>query len=200
MPFVGVIPFYMVSFILNEDLSIVIGYGIPHSVWTAIWLRPIVTYVVTQVFYFYFICFYFKTKINNFNAILVQIKRKERMFGIGDILNRMNALYREIHHFDSTYWSKFLFIIWLFLGSIITILIYIIVFIEVNVIIKVVLIYGTLLCIVLFNFIFSTASSLNSKINKSYNYLNSILAQHSMDTRLVKIARLNNTIKVCIEK
>ena len=124
--------------------------------------------------YFFFICEYLKLKVKNLNQELDGIRSKNSFNRIPKILHSFDALYRQIDEFNTTFWSKFLLIIWLFFGTLCVVITYICIFGNINIVIRMLLIYIDILAITMFDYIFSNACSLNLEANKTYSKINSI--------------------------
>ena len=183
-------------YILNEDLSTVVIYGVPHSLWTGLWLNPIIASFLSQFFYYYIIVTYLKMKINTQINIFIQLETNKNFSRIQLILNKLDSIYREIEEYNRTYWSKFVFINWLYLGAGIMLLIYIVIFGDMIFIIKTLLIYGIIVIYGSLHSIFKTGASLNTAINRSYKQLNSYVTKSSSDSIFVRIGELRLKIKV----
>jgi hypothetical protein len=91
------------------------------------------------------------------------------------ILENLNSIYEELDNYNSNYWSKFLFIIWITFAAIINITIYFVFFIEANLILKILFIYFAIQFILILLLIINTTASVNSEANKSYSILNSCM-------------------------
>ena len=128
------------------------------------------------------------------------LKEKKRMNTntIHYIVRSFDALYREIDEYNSTYWSKFLLIIWLLFGIIIIFTIFIIIFTSIRIEIRITIFYFTILYLFMYIFILSIASSVNSEANKSYKFLNSFYMKFRNPSKLDKRRLTINQIKVSI--
>ena len=186
----------MMSFIVNEDLTTIVIYGLPNALWMSIWISPIVAIIFSQFLYFYLICKYLKIKINNLNKIVIESKKSNNCFGILQTIKKYDSIYREIDEYNTTYWSKFLFIIWLNMGSILTVDLYVVTFRDLVIPIKFVFIYALFIAYGIIHFIFITASALNTSVHRPYKLLNSILVKSSTDLTFVRIAKFRQKIKV----
>ena len=186
----------IMSFIVNEDLSTALIYGVPNALLMAIWVSPIIGFVFSQFLYFYLICKYLKMKINNLNKIVIESKKSNNYLGILSTFRKFDSIYAEIDEYNTTYWSKFLLIIWLFIGLLSTILLYMAIFRDLVIPIKIMFCYGFLLAYGIILFIFITAAALNSSVHRPYKLFNSIVAKPSTDNDFVRIAKLRQKIKV----
>ena len=182
------------SFVLFEDLFTTLIYGVPHAIWMAVWAEKFFDIILWQFFYYNLICLYFKIKIKNLNVVV--LKQNNNLFAIQPILRQFNGIYAEIDEYNTNYWSKFLFTIWLWIGSIAGVSLYMVLFRQLFFFYRLFLSYGVLLSYGLLHFIFITAASLNLEAKRSHKYFNTILAKHSNDTKFVMIARFNQRFKV----
>ena len=150
-------------------------------------------YLFSQSLYFYFICLYLKMKINNLNKIVIESKKSNNYSGIRGIICKYDSIYAEIDEYNTTYWSKFLFIVWLFMGLLSTVLLFVIIFRDQLIPIKVIFIYALFIALAIIHFMFTIAASLKSSAHKPYKLLNSIIAKHSTNSGSL---RLRQKIKV----
>ena len=181
---------------LNEDLATVIIYGVPNSLWSAIWLNAPLRFVLTQFLYYYIVCKYLIIKINRQNERAVESEKTRNGSGISGILIKLDSIYREIDEYNDTFLSKFVFIIWLYLGAAIMLLIFVIIFRDIIVFMRVILIYGIIVIYGSLHFVFITGASLNNKAFRTYKLFNAIMAKRAKDGRIVRAAKLNQTQKV----
>ena len=188
--------FIMISFIINEDLSTAVIYGLPNAIWMGIWISPIVAFLFSQFLYFYLICKYLKMKINNLNKIVIESKKSNNYTAILRTIRQYYSIYAEIDEYDTTYWSKFLFFIWLFMGLFVTAFLYVVIFRELVIIIKVMFSYADLIAFGIIHFMFITAAALNSSVHRPYKLLNNIVAKDPTKLAFIRIARLRQKIKV----
>ena len=97
---------------------------------------------------------------------------------INQILQSLDAIYFEINEYNSTYWSQFLFTIWLFFGVVIVNMIYLVLFAPIAFTIKVLGTYFSILMTIFYLIIMTTASSLNCEAFKSYNLLHNFTVNY----------------------
>ena len=79
-----------------------------------IWMLYFVSILYYQFSYFTILCYYLHLKLNQFNRRLVN---KEK--NIYRIITEFTDVYREINHYNSIYWAKFLLVIYLAFSSLI---------------------------------------------------------------------------------
>ena len=136
-----------------------------------------------QIFLFYILCKYILIKLKQLNQMLKKEKRINSM-RIRNILHSCDALYREINEYNSTYWSKFLLIIWSLLGVTIIFLLYLVLFGSIPILIKISITYFLILYCIMHFFILSIASSVNNEANKSYKLFNSFIIDFRKTSKL----------------
>ena len=151
--------------------------------------------------YFFYVCKYLKFKVKNLKQELNDMNSKNDFNRLSKILHSFDALYRQIDEFNTTYWLKFLLIIWLFYGAVCVVVTYICIFGNINIVIRMLLIYMDISAITLFDFIFSNACSLNLEANKTYSKINSISInyytfkmRHNLHLLIKVITNINSSI------
>ena len=164
--------FSLFSFLSSVILSI---YPI---LFTSLWGYYTFNLMSIQIFLFFIICKYFLIKLKERNRIL---KDENRMNTnrIRNILVTHDSLYRELNEYNLTFFSKFILIIWSILGFIIINLIYLIIFGRIQILLKITVIYLFIFYTIMFLFILSIASSVNSESNKTYKLLNSFVIKYN---------------------
>ena len=148
-----------------------------------------------KIYFFIFFANIFLIKLKEMNRLLKEEKRMNTNT-IRYILRSFDALYREINEYNSTFLSKYLLIIWLFFGTIITFLIFIIIFNPLAIIIRISLSYFLCLYIIMYIFILSIASSVNLEAKISCKLFNSFYIRFRKTSKLDKRLLTINQIKV----
>ena len=172
-------------------------YFIYPAIFNSLWVYYHFNLLSTQILLFYILCKYFLIKLKEMNRLLKEEKRMNTN-RIRNILRSFDALYREINEYNTTFWSKFLLIIWLLFGIIIIFTIFMIIFTPIRMEIKIAIFYFTFFYSFMFIFILSIASSVNSEANKSYKIFNSFYIKFCNTTELGKRRLTINQIKVSI--
>ena len=144
---------------------------------------------------FYIICKYFIIKLKEQNSIVIYNKRITSM-RIRNILHSYDCIYREINEYNTTYWSKFVFNIWLLFGIFNIFLIHLVTFTSVPLFIKIILFYLFIILFTMYIFIMSIASSVNSKANKSHKIFNSFAVKYSKLSKIDFRRKVLNLMKV----
>ena len=149
-----------------------------------IYLAHILTnFIVYQFLYFFVICQYVVIKLNNLNECVSQSRNR---FNLKNILHSYDTLYREINNYNTTYWSKFLFIIWLYYGLAINQILYMTIFSDITI---PKIIFGIILIelVVILWFIIFTASLVNTSAKKSYKLFNSHFVRNESNSSINKL-------------
>ena len=162
-----------------------------------LWCYYSVNILSIQIFLFYILCKYFLIKLKELNRLLREEKRMNAN-RIWNIRYKYNFVYSEINEYNSTYWSKFLFIIWLLLGNLNVFIIYVITFITMPIFIRFSMMYFLSLYITMFLFILSITSSVNLEANKTYALLNSFILNFGKTSKLHSKHIINYKMKVFI--
>jgi len=159
-------------YMFNESLLDIFLFGLPNAILLGIWAYYLFTILSCQFLYFYMICKYFRKRLKHLNHILIAINVRKPKVRIATILKSFNALYRKIDEYNTTYWSKFVFIIWIYLGSGLTLAIFMMIFRQLPFIMKYSIVYGVFSVTISFLFIIFCASSVNKEENVAYKALN----------------------------
>ena len=188
--------FVLSLFCINEHLPIALTYGLLSAIIISTWTYISSTITLYQFLYFYILCTYLKIKIKNINETSNRIKGNKRFSKVQNILHSYDVVYREINEYNTTYWSKFIFIVWSIFGAIIAQNMFMVIFMKINILIRLLLCYSTFLILILFNFIFLISCSLNTEANKSYKIFNSLILLYSRSEKSNRMSRLKNILKV----
>jgi len=172
------------AFIQKTSTKQFLIFGIPYSI---IWGNSCYnTYciIVSQIIYFYVICYYLKCKIFRINQkIRNLIKISKFKFSLNtdlvQTIRSLNSIYEEINNYNSNYWSKFLFWIWISLTFIINTMAYQSIFGKLDFLMRFSIAYVCILYIWILLLIIKTASSVHIEANKSYKLFNSFIASLS---------------------
>ena len=189
--------FLMSFYYFGLDLESALTIGIYPTIINTLWGYYTFNIIIIQLFLFYILCKYFALKIEALN----QFTRTSRFIGtrrITRILHSYDALFREMNEYNTTYWSQFLFTIWLFFGVVLVVFIYFILFAPIPSTLKAIFSYFIVILIILYLFIMTTASSVNSEAYKSYNILNSMATKYYMPRKPGCRINFKTAIKVKI--
>ena len=174
--------FLLGFFMFSMNIERAVYYGIFPVIMNSLWGYFTFSIIIIQLFLFYILCKYFILKIRAQNQLVKSIRivtpRK-----IMKILHSYDALYREINEYNSTYWSLFLFTIWLFFGVVLVVHIYLALFAPIPSTIKVSCLYFVVILTILYLFIMNSASSVNSEAYKLYPILNSFALKYHLSRK-----------------
>ena len=106
----------ILSYMYFTNIITTIIFGIPTSINIMLVTHFIGNIFIGKIIYFYILCRYLRLKLKNLNENVLQMKRGIRFIRIQNILNEFNEIYLEINEYNTTYWSKFLLIIWFTYG------------------------------------------------------------------------------------
>ena len=172
-----------VNYMINENIMAILFYGTPNALLMSLFFFYSTNITLFQFFYFYIICEYLELKVKNLNERVIQMQRNKRFVRIREILYSFDVIYREINEYNTTYWSKFLAIIWLFFGTLIVFVIYILTNRDIPTNMVIVISYGIFLAKIGSNLIISKSCSLNLESKKSYKIFNSLIINISKATK-----------------
>ena len=135
-------------------------------------------------------CYYLKIKIR---ANYLGINNLDKLYyrKLMKYIQTFHSIQMEIHEYNHYFWSKYLFILWLFPGSFCLFLLYVFIYKTINLFYKIIIIYFLFIMISYFIFQILTASSVNSGAKRDYKVLNSKMASNK---RL--FTRITNQLKV----
>ena len=187
----------IIIYAVKCTLMEILLYGIPNALLFMIWTIYVVGVIDNIFLTFFILCLYLKLKINELNENLLEMKRRKRFIRIRETLQSFDSLYSEIDEYDTTFWSRILFCIWLILGTMNVFNLYICLFIPMTIILKLLFIYNLFVWSSCFLFIIFTTSSVTYCANKSYKTLNSLIILYSKQQNLISYYHLvSNKLKV----
>ena len=128
-PFIG-FTFVEIFYLVYGSPMEALIYGVPNAVLWSLFAKYFGNILFFQVLCFHVNCLYLKFKINNLNERLIEMKRRKRFLRIRETLQSFDSLYSEINEYNTTFWSKFLFIFWLTYGLIGILFLYITLFVP----------------------------------------------------------------------
>ena len=129
--------------------------------------------IVWQFVYYYIITYYLKMKFNLLVKNLKNIGSTQKS-NIYSIIQKYTQILSEISEYNYSYYSMFLFIIWLNISSIISIITYLFIFVKTNLIFKLLLIPINIFFITILLIIIHISAAIYIESNNSYQLLNSL--------------------------
>ena len=154
-----------------------------------------VTMLTVQLMVFFILCEYLLMKLREQNR-MIKLQERINSHRIGNILRSIDRLIREIHEYNSTYWSKFIFNIWLLFGVLQVFLIYYLFFTTIPLFLTINGCYFSIMFSLLYLMVMSMSSSINSEANKSYKILNIYSIKYCKLSKLSIRLKVKNFIKV----
>ena len=189
--------FCLMPYIIKCTLFEILIFGIPNTLFFTLIVHYVFNTILFHGIYLYILCYYLKLKFRNIGNISSKMKTniKSIIYSIFDINS-------EISEYNQQFWSKYFLTFWLYMGSIISIALYMALFKSTILIYKIMLLYAFTVFSLIFLLQIFTASSVNYESNKSYKVLNSLMANNNRynNTYKQKLNRIsiNNKIKVRI--
>ena len=162
---------FIVPYLYFKTYLEVLLYGCPSALFLTLCGHHFMNILGYQYLYFYIVCKYLNLRLKNLNLKLSQMRFNN---SLKQILHSFDAIYRDIHEYNSTYFSKFLFNIWLLFGLAIVTQLYITIFRPLLLPMKILLIYFLVLYFLIFLFTIMTAASINYHAKKTYVIINSV--------------------------
>lgn len=195
--FLPILLIYNMASLYASDHSLleIFVYGIPLALefyyFSIIWLN----HVSTHFIYFIILCKYFLMKLEN---VKQRMGRSVRSMRLNQTLRSFDGLYRQIGEYNDTYWSKFLFVFWLTLGTAGVNLLTSLVLFDLHRMVFFMLVYAFFFIIFQFSVIVLTAASVNYKANKCYCAFNSLFVSQNINrkTKISRTTRMNPKLKV----
>jgi hypothetical protein len=168
-------------FAFNYQIKDLILYGIPHTLLFILCSYFNYSSISWQLVYFHLNCYYLKTKIRSINEELksrINKKSKYHSWEVKYFVKPLDHIYGELNDYNTNYWSKFLFLIWGLLATVINTVLYLTIFAELNLIARMLLTYSSIFFIFIIILVINNASSVAYEANKSYNLFNSYYAKY----------------------
>ena len=97
--------------------------------------------IIYQFWYYYIITYYIKLKLQKLNqyvntSIIVCKVKNHQLPNFAYILHESQAIYSEIHEYNSIYWCQFLGTLWLIIGVMVSSMTYLTLFGNTNIILS----------------------------------------------------------------
>ena len=148
--------------------------SMPHSIIWAVWINYFYSILIYQSVYFYIITSYLRSKLESINTEI-----KDTTGNIRGTIKSMTNTFEEIIQYNDNYWSKFLFLIWVNMGSVIALLVFVVMIAGIEqLMIKILFNNYVIINSTILLFMISLCSGVYSEANRSYKLLNSYLCSH----------------------
>lgn len=184
------------SYLFTKTLTNTLIYGVPHAFFFMAYGHHLWNIMLYMIAYFVVICKYFKTKISNLNQSLVTKCSETNSKRLNNVFSDFDHLYLELNQYNSTYWSKFLLVLWLTLGSASVFLLYSTIFSSMVIWIRIVFIYVSIALMSIFLFVIFSASSVNALSKKTFRNFNDLMISYSTFNKRFVFTRITTKLKV----
>ena len=191
-PPIMIIAYILIHYLYSKSKITVIILSPYLFTYTSIWTFHVLNLLSIQLLLFCIICKYFIIKLKELKEQMKKWKVINSNL-IKNILYSYDRLYREINEYNTTYWSKFLSNIWFFFGVLIVFFIFLTFLSNAPFIYKLITFYYSIFFTLLYLFIMTITSSLNSEANKSYKIFNTFYVKYC---KLNPRRKLFNCLKV----
>ena len=163
-------------YVIAGETSMIIPYGLVHSLLWMSFARTFFSIVTYQIFYFCFVCKYLKVKVAQLNLSVKQIKPNiQSRRNMKNILYSYDALIREISQYNATYWSKFLAIFWIGFGTFVVITLIIFLGEDSHIVIKLLCSYQLTIYLSVFLLVILSAAAVHKAVKISYPILHQLI-------------------------
>ena len=137
------------------------------------------SFLLYKVVYLYLICYYLKSKIRAVDRQVIHAIKFSRYEYLRRNIYTYYKIYSEINEYNTTFWSKYLFVFWLTFDSVIVFLIICIFFIPLPLLYKITWIISVIFHSAIFSVVIFSTSSLNSVSIYSYKIVNKAFIYYS---------------------
>ena len=169
----------LTPYILKATLLDTILFGLPGTFTFMVAGQHMTSILSAKFIHFTILCQYLKLKLRNLNETALGMNGKISISRIQNILHSLDALYREIDEYNTSYWSNFLLNIWLAFGVPTTIWVNAFLLVPVSILIKINLFFMSTGACILFWLGLSGAASVNYEASKSYKIINKLASRVS---------------------
>ena len=188
------------SFAMKVSLFELLLIGLPHSLVFALGIQYVMNILCTQLFYFYILAFYLKSKqieVNNFLRYAISHKDSIKIYNSNRVIRTLNDIYMEISEYDNNCWSKFLGVVWSTCTTVVALVIFMFVFgHNLTFQIRFILFYAIFFYSFLLFLLIWISSSVNFEAETAYKLLASYKLV-SINTIQSPVAMARHGFKVC---
>ena len=107
---------YFVPGFQNSSIVESFIYVLPNTIWFTLFGHYCYNFLFYQMSYLFIMCSYLKMKIGSIDEEMKQLI-KHRRRSILVIIKKFSDIIQEIKEYNTTYWSKYLFVFWLSFGT-----------------------------------------------------------------------------------
>ena len=157
-------------------------FVLPNTIWCDLFAHYCYCFFLYQMAYLFIMCSYLKMKIGSVEEELKQtIKQRRRSLLI--IIKKMYDIFKEIDEYNTTYWSKYLFVFWLIFGTLGVACLSVMIKGSMDTMMTIPWSLLTFYFIAVFLVVILTTASVNSAINQTYSKWNSIFIHYSNESK-----------------
>ena len=192
---------YFFPLAINFTLVEVIVFAVPNTMIFQVFILYSYSFLLYKVVYLYLLCYYLKAKIIAIDSQVVIAIKFSRFERLRQLIRSYTEIYAEVIEYNTTFWSKYLFIFWLTFGSVIVFMQVLIFFTPLPLMYKLTWICGEIALSGIFSIVILSVSSVNSVANKSYKSMNKLFIHYSNVNRrryVQNFRRVCNKIKVIL--
>ena len=153
-------------------------FVLPNSIWFELYVHYCYNFLFYKMAYLYIMCSYCKMKIGSVDEEVKQTI-KQRRSSLMVIIKKLYDIFEEINEYNTTYWSKYLFVFWLTFGTITVGSLSIVVKGSMDTTMTIIWSFITFYLFALFLVVILTTASVNSAINRTCNKCNSLFVDYS---------------------
>ena len=162
---IGII--YSVPGFHNSSLIEFFFNVIPNTIWYELFIHYGYNFLFYQMSYLYIMCSYLKMKIGSVDEEVKQsIKQRRRPILV--IIKKFSDIIQEINEYNTTYWSKYLFVFCMTFGTVDVGLLSIVIYGSNDTMMTIVWSFITSYLSAIFLLVILIAASVNSAINRVY--------------------------------
>ena len=159
------------AFIFSVPFTQFIYIGLPHTIAFTVSSLYIFRNISYHIIYFYIISYYITSKLREINTELRNAIKTKIILNLYQTSKTFNEIYLEINEYDSQFWSKFLFIVWMSSSGVIALLIFILLGGEDRMDSHIIMINAIFFFAILSSILIETGGSLSLEVKKTYKLL-----------------------------
>ena len=158
---------YIIPGLQNCSTIESILYVLPNTIWFDLFCHYCYNFLFYHMTYLYLMCSYLKMKIGSVDEEMKQSLKKRRR-PILPIIKKFSDIIREINEYNTTYWSKYLFVFCMTFGTVDVGLLSVVIYGSNDTMMTIVWSIITSYLSAVFLVVILIAASVNSAINRMY--------------------------------
>ena len=173
---------YSVPGFQNSSIVESIIYVLPNTIWFDLCMHYCYNVFLYKTVYLYIMCSYLKMKIGSVDEVM-KLSFKLRRRSLIVIIKKLYDIFEEINEYNTTYWSKYLFVFWLSFGSIGVGCLSVVLKGSLDTMMTITWSLITFYLFAVFLLVILTTASVNSVINRMYCELNLLFSHYSNESK-----------------